>query len=246
VDPFVLSDAELGRLNERLEDAPTEEILRWVWEVLGPQVAASSSFQTQSVPFLHIISRVCPEMPVIFIDTGFHFLETLAFRDELQARYNLNIMMVRPAIEKSQLLAKYGEGLYRRDPDLCCYINKVEPMRRATAGLKAWLSGVRRDQTAHRQQLNVIERRPEGLLKVHPMLRWTGAQIWQYIDAHNLPYHPLFPEGYLSVGCAPCTRPIAPGEDERSGRWSGKQKTECGLHKDWQQEEGERNDSTAP
>ena len=163
-----LPGLDIPHFNERLGQRPAEEILTWAWETFKPRVVASSSFQTQSVPLLHIISRVCPEMPVIFLDTGFHFLETLAFRDELRARYGLNIVVARPVIGKSQLLGKYGEGLYRRDPDLCCYVNKVEPMQRVLSGMRAWVSGVRRDQTAHRKALRVIEPQPSGLLKIHP------------------------------------------------------------------------------
>ena len=136
-NPATLSDLDIPHLNEHLDQLLAGEILAWAWKTLGPKVATSSSFQTQSVPLLHIISQVCPEMPVTFVDTGFHFLETLAFRDELQARFNLNIIVVYPAIGKNELLAKYGEGLYRRDPDLCCYINKVEPMQRVLSGMRA-------------------------------------------------------------------------------------------------------------
>jgi phosphoadenosine phosphosulfate reductase len=205
---------------------------------------ASSSFQTQSTPLLHIISQVCPEMPIVFVDTGFHFIETLAFRDELQVRYNLNILVVHPAIGKGQLLAKYGEGLYRRDPDLCCYINKVEPMQRLLEGRLSWVSGVRRDQTAHRKGLQVLELQPGGLLKIHPMLNWTREQIWEYIERRRLPVHPLFPEGFLSIGCAPCTRPVSAGEDERAGRWTGIEKTECGLHTAWTSDREEQDDQS--
>ncbi len=228
-----LHGLDVPHFNARLSKFSTEDILRWAWETFAPKIVASSSFQTQSVPLLHIISRVCPEMPVLFIDTGFHFVETLAFRDELQARYGLNIIIVHPAVSKSQLLAKYGEGLYRRDPDLCCYINKVEPMQRMLAGMRAWVSGVRSDQTAQRREMQVLEVQPSGLLKIHPMLNWTRQELWEYIEKYRLPYHPLYPEGYLSVGCAPCTRPVSAGEDERAGRWAGTGKTECGLHTDW-------------
>ncbi|MEA3340357.1 MAG: phosphoadenylyl-sulfate reductase [Chloroflexota bacterium] len=224
---------DISHFNDRLDRWSPGEILAWAWETFKPKIAASSSFQTQSVPLLHIIARVCPEMPVIFIDTGFHFLETLAFRDELQARYSLNIVVARPAVRKNQLLEKYGEGLYRRDPDLCCYINKVEPMQRMLSRLNAWVSGVRRDQTAHRSGLRMLKLQPGGLLKVHPMLNWTKQEVWDYIERYRLPYHPLYPKGYLSVGCAPCTRPVSAGEDERAGRWAGTEKAECGLHTDW-------------
>ncbi len=225
-----MPNLDISHLNERFEQTPTEEILQWAWETFGPKVAVSSSFQTQSVPLLHLVSRVCPELPVIFLDTGFHFPETLTFRDELQARLGLNIKVIRPVIEKHELIARYGQGLYRRDPDLCCYINKVEPMERAISGFTAWISGVRRDQTAARQALSVLAPQAKGLLKIHPMLTWSKKEVWAYIDQYQLPSHPLFTKGYMSVGCAPCTRPVFAGQDERAGRWAGKTKTECGLH----------------
>ncbi len=231
-----LSDLDVPLLNERLEQCTTEEILKWAWETFGSKVTVSSSFQTQSLPLLHIISQVCPGMPVIFIDTGFHFPETLAFRDMLQTRYGLNIVTVHPEIAKSQLLQQYGEALYRRDPDLCCYINKVEPMQRILAKMHAWVAGVRRDQTTNRSQLSVLEPQPSGLLKIHPMLNWTRDDIQTYIHEHDLPAHPLYAQGYRSIGCAPCTRPTLTLEDERSGRWAGTGKTECGLHLDWNEE----------
>ncbi len=226
------SAQELADLNKRFEQTSAAEILAWAWRTFQPYIAVSSSFQTQSVPLLHLISQVCPEMLVIFLDTGFHFPETLAFRDELQARFQLNLIVVRPAIEKRQLVARYGEGLYRRDPDLCCYINKVEPMKRVTAGLYAWVSGLRRDQNGLRQSLPILEMESTGLLKIHPLLNWSKSQLWAYIDRHQLPLHPLFEKGYPSIGCAPCTRPVFSGEDERAGRWAGQTKAECGLHFD--------------
>jgi phosphoadenosine phosphosulfate reductase len=225
-----LPDLDIAYLNTRFEHASPQEILRWAWETFGTKAAISSSFQTQSVPLLHLVAQTCPGMAVLFLDTGFHFPETLTFRDQLQAHFKLNLVVVRPAIEKSQLIAQHGEGLYRRDPDLCCYINKVEPMQRAISGLQAWLSGVRRDQTAHRQALSVVQPDTNGLLKIHPLLNWTKKDVWAYIDQHQLPAHPLFSKGYLSVGCAPCTRPVMAGEDERAGRWAGLNKAECGLH----------------
>jgi len=233
-----LSELDIQLLNVQLEKLPTKAILKWVWDTFGAEAAVSSSFQTQSIPLLHLISRVCPELPIIFIDTGFHFPETLAFRDELQTRYGLNIIIARPTITKSQLFQKYGEGLYRRDPDLCCYINKVEPMQRALATKRAWVAGVRRDQTANRKNFEVLMPQASGLLKIHPMLNWTKEDIKAYRDQYNLPSHPLYSQGYLSIGCAPCTRPAFTLEDERSGRWAHSKKKECGLHLDWQVERG--------
>jgi phosphoadenosine phosphosulfate reductase len=240
-----LDDAALEALNARFATASPQAILTWAWETFGPEeVAASSSFQTQSVPLLHIIAQTRPQMPVLFIDTGFHFPETLAFRDRLQARWDLNIHVVRPAISKGELFRKYGEGLYRHDPDLCCYINKVRPMQEALKSFRAWIAGVRRDQTKNRQGLEVVIRQTSDLLKIHPLLNWTEEQIAAYREAHELPVHPLYYQGYPSVGCAPCTRPVfsatatADGGDDndaRAGRWAGsdKEKTECGLHLAW-------------
>lgn len=232
--PIEFADLDITALNARLEDASAEEILIWAWETFAPDIAASSSFQTQSVPLLHIIARVCPEMPVIFIDTGFHFPETLTFRDQLQAQFNLNIMTVRPTMTQSELLQQYGEALYRRDPDLCCYINKVSPMQWMTSRMRAWVSGVRRDQTANREAMHVLEWQAKGLLQVHPMLHWTRDDVRAYRQAHDLPVHPLYNRGYVSVGCAPCTRPVFIGESERAGRWADSDKKECGLHLDWE------------
>jgi len=230
---LVLPEAEIDALNARFEAESAEHILRWAWDTFAPDMVASSSFQTQSVPLLHIISRVCPALPILFIDTGYHFPQTLAFRDELRARYNLNVVAIQPTVTKSETMQQYGEPLYRHDPDLCCYINKVSPMQWATSWVKVWVSGVRRDQTAKRKTMRIFEAQPNGQLRVHPLLTWTADDIIAYRQTHNLPSHPLSQMGYTSIGCAPCTRPVFFGEDSRAGRWSDSKKTECGLHLDW-------------
>ncbi|MBN1877594.1 MAG: phosphoadenylyl-sulfate reductase [Anaerolineae bacterium] len=236
---------DIAQLNARFDPltvpGKSEEILTWAWEMFGdgadiPLIATSSSFQTQSIPLLHLISQVCPQMPVIFIDTGFHFPETLTYRDELQARLKLNIVVIHPAITQGELLQRYGEALYRRDPDLCCYLNKVEPMQRALVGRRAWISGVRRDQTENRRTMDVLMQQPSGLLKIHPMLNWTQHDIETYRQQHDLPAHPLYEKGYLSIGCLPCTRPVFLSLDPRAGRWAESEKRECGLHLDWNKE----------
>ncbi len=223
-------DLDVDELNAEFGEAAPEAILRWSWENLQPDLALSSSFQTQSVPLLHLVSRACPAMPVLFLDTGFHFAETLRFRDELTALLGLNVRNLKPHVEKSELFRRYGEGLYRRDPDLCCHINKVQPLEREVQGLRALISGVRHDQTRQRAAMKTFEWRADGILKIHPILRWTKRDVWTYLHEHKLPEHPLLREGYLSIGCAPCTRPVTAGEDERSGRWAHTQKTECGIH----------------
>lgn len=223
----------LPQISEQLEEKHPAEILRAAVREYGPDVAMSSSFQTQSVPLLHMVSRVASDMPVIFLDTGYHFPETLEFRDRVVDAFDLNLRVMSSAMSREDFVRRHGDDLYRRDPDLCCFINKVEPMERATEGLEAWISGIRRDQTEARSSIDVVEENADGLVRVHPMASWTAEDVAAYREEHDLPEHPLQAEGYVSVGCAPCTDPVR-GEEPggRAGRWSGSGKTECGLHTD--------------
>ncbi len=225
--PVSLSPDEVSALNDRLEGADPATILAWAAERFMPRLAATSSFQTQSVPLLYLIGQVCPQVPVLFLDTGYHFPETLVFRDELVARFGLTVRVIRPDAER--VAAARQEALYRRDPDLCCYVHKVLPMQQALRDLDAWISGIRRDQTPERAAAQVIELLPGGQVKINPLLTWTREDIWRTVHQHDLPVHPLLEQGYLSIGCAPCTVPVF-GGDERAGRWAGTGKTECGLH----------------
>ncbi len=213
-----------------IKSTSTKEILQWACSAFGKNIIATSSFQSQSVPLLHLISQICPDLPVVFIDTGFHFAETLAFKDELQARFGLNILVARPTIDKAALMKRYGAEPYRTHTKDCCRINKIEPLQRLLQNYTVWISGVRRDQTAVRRKLPVLDMQEGGKLKVNPMLHWTRKEIWAYIEGHHLPTHPLLAQGYLSIGCAPCTQPVTNSNDERAGRWAGNNKTECGIH----------------
>lgn len=224
-----MTDINVEFANRRMENQSPNEILEWAWTTFGPSIAATSSFQTQSLPLLHMISQTIPDLPILFIDTGFHFPETLAYRDHLIELFGLNVRIIRPKVGNQRFKKIYGD-LYRSDPDLCCYLNKVEPLRETIEGLKAWISGVRRDQTIERADTQVITTQEDEVYKISPLVRWTRDDIWKYINDHNLPSHPLLPQGFLSIGCAPCTKPVIPGEDERSGRWPESDKTECGLH----------------
>lgn len=222
----------LPQISDQLEEKHPEAILRAAADEYGPEVAMSSSFQSQSLPLLHMVSRVAPELPVIFLDTGYHFQETLEFRDRVVETLGLNLRVMRAAMSREEFIRRHGDDLYRRDPDLCCYINKVEPMDRATDGLEAWISGIRRDQTEARGSIDVVEENDDGLVRVHPLAGWTADDVREYRERHDLPEHPLQAEGYASVGCAPCTDPVR-GEQPggaRRGRWSDTGKTECGLH----------------
>lgn len=225
-----LTPKEITRLSLSFETKTPQEILAWAVETFCPDIAASSSFQTQSVPLLHMISQIRAEMRVFFLDTHYHFWDTLIFREQLERELGLNVVDLYSDKSWWQFLRRFGRSLVVEDPDLCCFIRKVQPMQRGTEGLKAWITGIRRDQTKQRAQARILELQPDGMLKVNPMLNWTGADIAQYITEHELPEHPMTSLGYLSIGCMHCTKKVQPGENERAGRWVGKGKTECGLH----------------
>lgn len=206
------------QLNDLFEYASPESILHWAVGTFGEGLVATSSFQTQSLPLLHLIARTAPQIPVLFLDTNYHFPETLAFRDRLTRLWNLNLRIVRAPWT--------NEEIYRTDPDRCCNLHKVEPLKLALGGATAWIAGIRRDQTATRTHTNILSQRPDGLYKVCPVAYWTHQDVEDYLEANGLPRHPLDYVGYSSIGCQPCTRPA----NNRSGRWAGNQKTECGLH----------------
>ena len=222
----------LKTLNDHLELCSPHEIIRWTVDTFGDGVVMSSSFQHHSTALLHMVAHVCPDQLILFIDTGFHFPETLAFKEQMTRLLSLRVVDVRPAPSTQQLLATFDPDLPRHNPDLCCHLNKVLPLQQAQRGRRAWITGRRRDQSTTRADLPVVEARPEGLVKINPLAAWTGEDVRRYIAVHHLPPHPLYELGYRSIGCAPCTRPVRLGEHERAGRWPGYDKMECGLHKD--------------
>jgi phosphoadenosine phosphosulfate reductase len=228
----------LNALSQEFESRTPQEIITWAVETFSPDLAVSSSFQTQSVPLLHMVSRIDPEILVFFLDTGYHFWETLMFREQLQRELGLRVQTLYVDGMWSNFLHRFGKELYKSDPDLCCYLRKVQPMQKAMKSVQAWISGIRRDQTENRAHASILELEPNGLIKINPLLNWKRQDVQAYIKEHNLPAHPLFEKGYKSIGCKPCTRAILAGEDERAGRWAGKDKTECGLHTDMFKKEG--------
>jgi phosphoadenosine phosphosulfate reductase len=229
-----MNPEELAALNARFESGGVDPsaIIAWAAACFMPRLATTSSFQTQSVVLLHLVGQTRPDIPVIFLDTGYHFAETLAYRDRLVQQFNLTLRIVRPTLSRAESIRRYGDALYKQDPDLCCYLNKVEPMQRALHDRDAWISGIRRDQTLARAHAQPVEQLTNGRIKINPLVTWTHRDLWSYIHRHALPTHPLFSQGYLSVGCAPCTAPVTDTDDERAGRWAGSGKTECGLHTD--------------
>jgi phosphoadenosine phosphosulfate reductase len=177
-----------------------------------------------------MIATIVPDLPVLFVDTGYHFPETIAFRDQLVDMWNLAVVVLKNDAAFGAESMQNGQPLYLTNPDLCCEIRKVTPMRKAMHRYQAWISGIRRDQSNARAQADVIEVTTEGRTRIHPLLEWTQADVDRYMILHDLPKHPLMERGYTSIGCAPCTCPPLRGGDSRSGRWQGTGKTECGLH----------------
>lgn len=196
------------------------------------KIFASSSFQSHSIPMLHILSEIDNSIPVVFLNTGFHFPETLIYRDQIADKLKLNIINVKSPIPKIAQRDMRGRFLYTSDPNYCCYLNKTLPMEPVLLEKDVWISGVRRDQNSNRKSFAFEAPGKHDTLRFHPMLDWNNKMIWQYRKAYNLPEHPLEAQGYLSIGCGPCTKKFALGEDGRSGRWAGMKKTECGLHTD--------------
>jgi len=182
------------------------------------------------MPLLHMISTLTPNLEILFLDTGYHFPETLAYRERVTSELGLNVRVLRTAHSASNP-GRRAE-LYHSNPDLCCYINKVEPLDVALADKDAWITGIRRDQTPTRSQAKIIDITRDGIYRIAPMLNWTDSDVTAYIRKNQLSEHPLTGTGYVSIGCAPCTRPVGTSEDPRAGRWSDMEKTECGLHLD--------------
>lgn len=194
------------------------------------RIALVSSFGTESAILLHMVSQIDPATPVIFLDTGKLFPETLAYRDALVARLGLtDIRSIRPS--GIQLAAYDPEGrLWQRDPDLCCAIRKTNPLDEALEGFEAWITGRKRTQGGTRAAMEMVDTGPDGRITVNPLAFWDDAQIADYFGRHALPRHPLEAQGYASIGCLTCTQRVRPGEDKRAGRWAGLDKTECGIH----------------
>ncbi|MEV3921871.1 phosphoadenylyl-sulfate reductase [Actinomadura coerulea] len=212
-----------------LEGAPTLEVIRWAVATFGDRICLTSSMSDAAL--IHLVSKVKPGIDVLFVDTGYHFAETVGTRDAVEAVYPVNVINVTPSRTVEEQEAALGPRLYGRNPDLCCHLRKVEPLGRALEGYMAWFSGIRRDETASRRDRRVVEwDRKRGMVKVNPILGWTQEEMDNYIEDNGVLVNPLHYDGYPSIGCAPCTRPVAPGEDPRSGRWAGMGKTECGIH----------------
>jgi phosphoadenosine phosphosulfate reductase len=212
-----------------LEGKTPQEILRWAVDTFGDLFCVSSSMGDGVLSSL--AASVKPGVDVVFLDTGYHFPETIGTRDAVDQVYDVNVRTVLPLLSVNQQDAQYGSELWRRDPDACCAMRKVEPLNRALADYDAYASGIRRDEAESRAGTRVVEwDEKRGKVKVNPLAGWTQDDVDAYVEENGILVNPLAYDGYPSIGCAPCTHRVAEGDDPRSGRWKGTQKTECGLH----------------
>ena len=212
-----------------LELAPAESIIEWAAATFGDRFCITSSMG--DAVLAHLASKVVPGVDVVFLDTGYHFVETIGTRDAVAGTLDVNLLTITPVQSVTEQDAAYGKDLYKTDPDLCCALRKVKPLAEALSSYDAWATGLRRAETHNRVIAPVIGwDAKKGKVKVSPLARWTDEQVEQYIAENGVLVNPLVYDGYPSIGCAPCTRRVAPGEDARSGRWAGFNKTECGIH----------------
>ncbi len=202
------------------------------YKAKGLRIFSSSSFQTHSLVLLHILSKIDNEIPIYFINTGFLFPQTIRFRDQITSLFGLkNVINLNPESRKIDQMTSAGKLLFTKDPTRCCFVNKVVPLNGVLTEFDVWINGVRADQSAVRKAMKTEQKAPHNTLRFHPMLDWTKQEIFRYLREHKIPHHPLDAQGYSSIGCEPCTRKMILG-DERSARWFGMNKTECGLNTD--------------
>ncbi|GAB7005968.1 phosphoadenylyl-sulfate reductase [Nocardioides sp. AN3] len=212
-----------------LELAPAETIIEWAAATFGDRFCVTSSMG--DAVLAHLAAKVVPGVDVVFLDTGYHFIETIGTRDAVAATLDVNLITITPTQTVAEQDATYGKDLFRTDPDLCCKLRKVQPLQESLAEYDAWATGLRRAETHNRVIAPVIGwDAKKGKVKVSPIARWSDEEIERYILENGVLVNPLTYDGYPSIGCAPCTRRVAPGEDPRSGRWAGTGKTECGIH----------------
>ncbi|WP_338055050.1 phosphoadenylyl-sulfate reductase [Sulfobacillus harzensis] len=218
-------------LSPQLEALGPQAVLAWATKQFPEGLVLASSFGAEDMVLIDMLTRVTDHPVVFYLDTGLLFPETYTLIRQVEARYPLRLVRVAPALSIEEQGERLGPALWSRNPDQCCAIRKVEPLQRYLADKRAWITGIRRDQTPFRKNAPVVgfdER--HGLVKINPLAPWSQKDVFRYLVKNQVPYNPLHDHGYPSIGCVPCTRPVNPGDDPRAGRWAGQEKTECGLH----------------
>jgi phosphoadenosine phosphosulfate reductase len=234
-----ITDDEIHAWGDALEHQAPGQVLAWAAERFAPRLVFATGFGAEGCVLIHLVAEHGLPVDLFTLDTGLLFPETYALWERLQSRYGVGIRGVQPVLSLDAQAARAGDELWLREPDRCCALRKVAPLGRALADADAWITAIRRGQTPDRASARVVERDlRHGLVKVNPLVRWSAGDVWSFIRHHDVPYNPLHDRGYPSIGCWPCTRPVAPGEDDRAGRWAGKVKKECGLHVIEQQDGG--------
>ena len=230
-----LPDDQVDSLNAGFESATPADIVGWALDESGlEQIAIASAFQAEGTCVIHMATRLRPDVPVLFLETGYQFAETLAFKQKLTDALKLNIVELVGEYSVERQAAEFGPRLYERDPGACCDLNKVRPMVEALRELDGWITALRRDSSPTRTDVPIVERyeleADHWIVKVNPVANWSRPDVWRYLKEHDLPHNPLYDLGYSSIGCAPCTRMRLLGEPERAGRWAATPRWECGIH----------------
>jgi phosphoadenosine phosphosulfate reductase len=233
---LISNPAEVAALSQEFESASANEILRWAYEQFGRSAAIGTSFQGAGLVAIHHAVSAGLPLPVFTIDTGLLFPETLELKARLEAYFGIVIESLVPERTVEEQAQDIAPELWLTSPDLCCTLRKVEPLQKKLNELDAWVVGLRREQSAGRAQIQILELyefdrlREKNILKVNPLARWSRDEVWDYIRYHGIPYNPLMDRGFRSIGCFPCTRVVLSGQDDRAGRWTGFDKSECGIH----------------
>lgn len=230
---FTYENWDEDRLTNILDQHPDYlDILKWAFQEYKDEIVYACSFGAEGIVLIDLIHKVNKRAKIVFLDTGLHFPETYELIDKVKNRYpTLNINMIKPKVSLAEQTKWYGDELWKDNPNLCCHLRKVVPLKEALTGVKAWISGLRREQSPLRSKTQYINKDDKFQnIKVCPLINWSWEDIKMYIQLNKLPYNPLHDQGYPSIGCAPCTQPVSDTEDSRAGRWAGQQKSECGLH----------------
>ncbi len=226
-----LSPEAIKDAGTKLAKESPQTILRWAVDIFQPRLTMATAFGAEGCCIIHMLADIEPEVRIFNLDTGYQFPETLELRERIRQRYGIDVELIRPELTVPEYEAEYGGPLYVHRPDQCCHDRKIIPLRRAIVGYDAWISAIRGDQTEHRAAASVVQWDAKfNLVKINPLLSWTKKEVWAFIIKNAVPYNPLHDRGYPSIGCWPCTRAVAEGEEERAGRWAGRVQKECGLH----------------
>jgi len=231
IDTINWTPESLKQVSQSLEGSSPADVMRWGFDNFGDGLVMATGFGPEGIVLMHHVSQIRPETIVFYLDTDLLFSHTYELRDELVKKFGIRFERIHSGISLPAQAVRHGDKLWESDPDTCCLMRKVIPQRQFLAKHDAWITGIRRDQTAFRANTGLVEwDYANKMVKLNPLAAWTNDQVWDYIKERDLPYNPLHDYGYPSIGCWTCTNPVEPGQDPRSGRWSGKSKTECGIH----------------